>query len=75
MSWKPAWLVHGGWGSNAQRFATEDEALGSARARMMVWTAVSDYRAEQSTDEVNYVRDLKDGRDIHLPTHRMEDPS
>lgn len=64
MSFKPEFLVNGAWSSNAQRFATEDEARTSAVARMAVWFAVDDYRATESPDPVNYVR--VDGADHSL---------
>jgi len=36
-------LVHGGWNGNAVRFATEDEAMASARDLMRRWTLVENY--------------------------------
>lgn len=60
-SYKPEFCVQGEWCSNAQRFATEEEARLSASARFMVWTMPSDYRVSPSDDPVNYRR--VDGRD------------
>lgn len=56
MSWKPEFLVDGKWSSNGQRFATRAEAEGTARERLMRWTAPSDYRATESDDPINYRR-------------------
>ncbi len=53
-SWRPEFLVGGEWCSNAQRFATEEEARNSAHDRFMVWTMPSDFRAAPSEDAVNY---------------------
>jgi hypothetical protein len=55
-SWKPEFLVGGSWSSNAQRFATKEEAEGTARARMMVWTQPIDYRATETEDRINCKR-------------------
>jgi len=41
---------------NGQRFATQDEAMASARARFQVWTMPTGFFAEESTDPVNYRR-------------------
>jgi hypothetical protein len=65
MSFKPEFLVQGDWCSNAQRFATYEEAYQSARARFQVWTMPTDCRASESTDPVNYRRE--NGRDEMLP--------
>lgn len=64
MSWKPEFLVSGEWCSNAQRFATQEEAIASAKARFMVWTMPTDCRASESPDPVNYER--VNGQDRHL---------
>jgi len=45
---------------NAQRFATEAEALASAQARFMVWTMPTGYHVVESADPVNYKFDGKD---------------
>ncbi len=63
-SWKPEFLVQGSWCSNAQRFATYQEAYDSAQARFMVWTMPEDCRAVESTDPVNYVRENGQDRRI-----------
>lgn len=39
---------------NAQRFATENEARGSAKDRFMAWTMPTGFRVEESADPVNY---------------------
>jgi hypothetical protein len=64
MSFKPEFLVQGSWETNAQRFATKEEATASAHARFMVWTMTSDFRAAESDEPVNYVR--VDGQDKPL---------
>jgi hypothetical protein len=56
VSYKPEFLVSGSWYDNAQRFATYDEALASARERFQRWTVPSDFRATESPDPVNYRR-------------------
>ena len=56
MSYKPEFEVQGAWYDNAQRFATREEAEGSARARFAVWTQPSDWRAVESPDPVTYRR-------------------
>ena len=63
-SFKPEFLVSGTWCSNAQRFATHAEALATAAARFQVWTMPTDYRASESDDPVNYVRDENGDRGI-----------
>ena len=54
MSFRPEFLVQGEWGSNAQRFATREEAQASADARFMRWTVPTDRRVTESSDPVNY---------------------
>ena len=49
---------------NAQVFATEQEARGSALARFMVWTMPEGIDVEPTDDPVNYRR--IDGRDEPL---------
>jgi len=63
-SWKPEFKVGGDWCGNAQRFATEKEALATAMARFERWTIPSDYRATRSEDPVNYKR--SNGQDRSL---------
>lgn len=53
-NWKPQVLVQGEWAGNALVFATRDEALENARELMGRWMLVTDYRAGESTDAVNY---------------------
>lgn len=57
MSYKPYFLVKGEWGTNAQAFATEEEAKGSAAARFAVWTMPTDYEVRESDEPVNYKRE------------------
>jgi len=56
MSWKPEVIADssGKWAGNALRFATYDEAYRNACHLMMRWTLVSDWRASESEDPVNY---------------------
>ena len=66
MNWKPAFKFDGQeeLGLNAQVFATQAEALDSARARFMVWTMPTGYDAVPTEDPVNY--EIVDGRDTPL---------
>ena len=57
MNWKPEVMVAGNgdkWSQNALVFATEAEALQSARDLMSRWMMVMDCRAAPTTDPVNY---------------------
>ena len=54
MSFKPMVYVQREWAGNALRFTTYDEALDNARELMGRWMLVADYRADESTDPVNY---------------------
>lgn len=68
MSWKPEVTTtgdNGKFSTNGLRFATEKEALASAKALMWRWMAVTDYRASESDDPVNY--EHVDGQDVMLP--------
>jgi hypothetical protein len=68
MSWKPVWKVAGEgdkWCKNAQVFATEEEAMNSARRRFQVWSACYDYNVLESNDKVNYRWDNEKG-DVHI---------
>lgn len=53
-SWKPEFLVSGKWSTNALRFATELEAMGSVKELMSRWYIPEDGRATQCDDPVNY---------------------
>ncbi len=53
-SWKPAFLISDRWSYNGQRFATEKEALRSARRRFWSWTVPTDYSAHPSDEPVSY---------------------
>jgi hypothetical protein len=54
MSYRPMVYVQGEWAGNGLRFATEEEARASACDLFSRWSLVSDYRADESDDEVNY---------------------
>lgn len=58
MSWKPEVLVDGQWSQNAVVFATEEEAVYSAKELMSRWMLVCDSRAVESDMPVNYKIDL-----------------
>jgi hypothetical protein len=68
-SYKPVFEVGGRWYDNAQRFASREEAIGSARARFMVWTIPTACDAHESADAVNYTR--ADGCDMPFKIERM----
>lgn len=53
-SWKVEVKVGNEWGSNALRFATEDEAKRAGDELLSRWLAPTDARAVESTDPVNY---------------------
>lgn len=57
MAWKPEVIADssGKWADNSLRFATQDEALRSARDLSNRWMLVTDYRATECDDEVNSV--------------------
>jgi hypothetical protein len=56
VSWAPEVVADssGKWCGNALRFATQDEALASARDLMARWYLVTDCRAVPSADPVTY---------------------
>ena len=54
MSWKPEVQTSGAWNTNALRFATKREAEQNAHDLMMRWLLVTDARATESDDPVNY---------------------
>lgn len=56
MSWKPEVIADssGKWSSNGLCFATKEEAEANARNLMMRWFSVTDTRAVESSDPVNY---------------------
>lgn len=65
MSWRPMFIFKDGNSfGNAQRFATREEALASARDRFFAWTVPIDYSIEESIDDVNYKR--VDDRDVFI---------
>ena len=61
MSFKPEISTDGGksYGQNNLAFATEAEALASAKDLFNRWLSCTDYRAVESDEPVNYT--LKDG--------------
>lgn len=65
MSYRPMVQVSGKWNGNAVRFATEEEALASARDLMSRWFLVENYGAEYSEDPVNCAWDQTRGN-VHL---------
>lgn len=68
MNWKPYLKVNGEWATNSLVFATQDEALTSARSLMECWTLVDDYSAIHTQDPANYELDLRTGVCVPLPT-------
>jgi hypothetical protein len=71
MSWKPYFEFPGGeWATNAQAFATKEEALESAAARFAVWTMPIGYEARESDEPVNYA--IVDGRDVMVNREKVE---
>lgn len=57
MSWKPEVKTIGGgdkWSQNNLAFATEEEALASARDLSNRWMLVTGFRAAESDQPVNY---------------------
>lgn len=65
MSYRPMVQVSGKWAGNGVRFATEDEAMASARDLMSRWFLVENYGAESSEDPVNCAWDQERGN-VHL---------
>jgi hypothetical protein len=71
MSWKPYFEFPGGeWCTNAQAFATKEEAHASAAARFQVWTMPIGFEARESDEPVNYAR--VDGQDEMVNRERQE---
>ena len=60
MSYRPMVYVQGEWAGNGLRFATHEEADTHAYLLANRWTLVDDWRADESSDPVNYA--LVDGR-------------
>lgn len=54
MSWKPEVFVEGKWSRNGLVFGTEKEAADNARDLMMRWFVVSDSRAVEVNEPINY---------------------
>ena len=57
MSYRPMVYVQGEWAGNRLRFATEEEARAAAHDLWCRWTLCTDWRADESDDEVNYAWD------------------
>jgi hypothetical protein len=54
-NWRPMVNVNGReWCGNALVFATKQEAENNAHDLMMRWTSVTDSRADETDDPVNY---------------------
>lgn len=53
-SWKPEVFVDGQWSQNNCAFATKEEAEASAFDIMQRWMLVTDYRAVESDQPVNW---------------------
>jgi len=56
------------WATNALRFATEEEAELAGRELAGRWFAVSEWRAAESDEEVNYMFD----KDLFCPVRLGE---
>jgi len=54
MNWKPEVEVDGKWSQNSLVFATKQEAEDNAVALMWRWALVTNTRAAETTDPVNY---------------------
>jgi hypothetical protein len=54
MAWKPEVFVENKWSRNALVFATEQEASDNARDLMFRWLLVTDSRAVEVDEPVNY---------------------
>ena len=54
VNWRPMVFVEGQWAGNALVFATKAEAEASAEDLMYRWTSVSDSRASETNEPVNY---------------------
>lgn len=65
-SYKPEVLVGGQWSSNSLRFATDKEALASARELMSRWYVPVDGRAGVSDDAVNFRFDFTSNSNVRL---------
>ena len=65
-SYKPEVLINGQWSSNSLRFATDKEALASARELMSRWFKPVDGRAGVSDDAVNYRFDFENNSNVRL---------
>lgn len=53
-NWKPEVKVSGNWERNGLVFETKEEAEANAKALMWRWVLVTDSRAVESDEPVNY---------------------
>ena len=67
MSWKFNVLSDGAWASNAQRFATQDEAARAGVELMTRWSVPEGIATEESDEVVNY--EFPEGTDRPRPFH------
>lgn len=68
MNYKSTVKVDGKFHTNSLVFATQAEALASARNLYHRWTLCTDYSTEETSDPVNYELDLIRGVCTPLPT-------
>ena len=61
MSWKPEVEVDGKFSRNGLVFATKEEAEFSAQALMNRWLLVTDCRAVEVDEPVNYILHIENG--------------
>lgn len=71
-NWRPEVKVEGKWSKNQIVFATEGEALKRAKHMEAVWTLVTDHRATETLDPVNYMLE-PDGTMTYLGEQRDPD--
>ncbi len=71
-NWKPAFIIKGEDKpcTNAQTFATREEALASAEARFMRWTTPTGFTAVETDEPVNYAH--IDGHDVMINREKVE---
>ena len=66
MAWRPMVMtVSGGnWAGNALVFETKEEAEASAKELMMRWFAVTETRADETSEPVNYKFDFEANKNV-----------
>jgi hypothetical protein len=74
MSWKPEVMVMGesDWCGNGLRFATKEEAEANAKNLMGRWMLVTDTRATESDEPVNYK--WEEGKLVNVETGKGHVP-